>query len=592
MTVRERVEALRGQMAAEGVDACLVPSSDAHMGEYVGEHWKSRRWITGFTGSAGTAVITRGDAGLWTDGRYYIQAEKQLEGSGIRLFRAGQPDVPSFEEWLGETLSDGMCLAFDGRVVPVAGARRLGAAFRGKKIRLRTDLDLVGRVWADRPPIPADPAFLHELRFAGRSFGEKAAQLREKMRRRGADTLLLTALDDICWLFNIRGADVPYNPFVTSFALLSLTDAQLFIRPDKVPEPVAAALGKEGVALRGYDEIGAALGALPDGAALLLDPEKTSVSLRDAVAGGARVLEAPSLVTPIKAVKNETEIKNMRDAYLKDCAALVQLFKWLKETVPHQPVTELDVDRKGFEFRARQPFFKGLSFETISAWGDHAAMMHYAPTPEKQYTLRPEGFYLIDSGSQFLNGTTDITRTVALGPLTAEQKRDFTLVLRAVISLSTAKFLRGTTGSGLDILARRPLWDEGLDYKCGSGHGVGYYSTVHEDPQRMSQKNNPWPLEPGMNLTIEPGVYKEGRHGIRTENTLLVTQGETTESGEFLRFETLTYLPIDRSAILPELLSPAERRWINDYHAAVYGKLSPLLDDEHRRWLKNETAPL
>lgn len=588
----EKVRALRQWMAEQNIGACVVPSSDAHMSEYVGEHWKSRRWITGFTGSAGTAVIAADEAGLWTDGRYFIQAERELDGSGISLFRMTEPGVPQWDEWLAEQLPAGTRIAVDGRTLSVSAMRALRAKLSDKDISVVHDQDPVGAVWMDRPSIPGEPLKLHDEQYTGLGRGAKLAAVREAMGRRGADYYLLSALDDLCWLFNIRGRDIPHNPYVTAFAVIGKDSALLFAGGHKASAEDKETLAKDGVEIREYDAIGGFLQALPASSSVLYDPDKTGFSLAASIPASVRVIEAPGLVVPLKSVKNETEIENIRDAYLKDGAALVQLFKWLQDTVPLRPVTELDADLKGLELRSRQPLFAELSFSSISAYGENAAMMHYSPSAERPVVLESKGFYLLDSGSHFLNGTTDITRTLVLGPLTDEEKRDFTLVLKSVIALSTARFLYGSTGSTLDILARKPMWDIGLDYKCGTGHGVGYYSNVHEEPQRFSFRPHEARLEQGMIITVEPGVYKEGRHGIRTENTLLITEDVTTEFGTFLRFEDLCFLPVDRRGIVVSMLTAEELDWLNNYHASVYDKLSPLLDEEHRQWLRAETAYL
>lgn len=591
METSEKLVLLRDWMTKTGIDACLITSSDAHLSEYVGDHWKGRQWITGFTGSAGTAVITKNDAGLWTDGRYFIQAANQLDGSGVRLFRMTEPDVPTYGEWLADVMPAGGCLCIDGSTISVSDLKKTADVLADKSIEIRTDLDPVGSIWDDRPELPRDKVFLHDYVFAGKSRGEKLAQIREQMKKNDASYYLLSAIDEICWLYNIRGNDIPFNPFVTSFALISESTAALFVDTAKVPEAVRESLDEGNIQIREYGEIYGFLSEL-DGCTLLYDPEKTNAALVASLQVSVRKKELPGLVTPLKAVKNEVEIKNIYDAFIKDATALVRLFKWLREAVPAGHVTELDVDAKGLAFRKELPLFMGLSFGTISAYGDHAAMMHYAPKYDNQYTLEARGFYLIDSGAHFLNGTTDITRTIALGPLSMEEKKDFTLVLKSLIALSKAKFLYGATGSNLDVLARIPMWENGLDYKCGTGHGLGYFSSVHEAPQRFAIKQNDAKLEKGMIITVEPGVYKEGRYGIRTENTLLVVEDEVTQCGTFMRFETLCYLPIDRSALLPEMLTGSERSWINQYHEKVFEKLSPHLDEEHREWLKKETAAI
>lgn len=588
----ERVRELREWLSERQIAACVVLSGDAHLSEYEGEHWKSRRWITGFTGSAGTAVITAEDAGLWTDGRYFIQAERELEGSGISLFRMTEPGVPQWDEWLAEQLPQGARFAVDGRTLSVSAMKSLKGKLAEKGIQAITDLDPVGAIWKDRPGIPAEPLMLHDESYAGLSRGAKLAQVRSAMQRAGADYYVLSALDDLCWLLNIRGRDIPHNPYVTAFAVIGVHNVLLFAGEHKVTAEDKATLALDGVEIKEYEDIVPFLQTLPEAASVLYDPNKTGYSLAAAISPSAHIIESPGLVVALKSIKNEVEIKNIRDVYLKDSAALVQLFKWLQETVPLRPVTELEADQKGLELRRQQPLFAELSFSSISAFGANAAMMHYSPSADHPVNLEARGLYLLDSGSHFLNGTTDITRTLALGPLTDEEKRDFTLVLKSVIALSTAKFLYGSTGSTLDILARKPMWDNGLDYKCGTGHGVGYFSNVHEEPQRFSFRPNDVRLEPGMIITVEPGVYKEGRHGIRTENTLLISEHVTTEFGRFLHFEDLCYLPVDYRAIVPSMLSREELDWLIDYHAKVYDKLAPLLDEEHRLWLKRETAAL
>lgn len=590
MQTSEKIKALRKIMEREGADAVIVPSCDAHQSEYVGEHWKSCRFITGFTGSAGTAVILRNKAGLWTDGRYFIQAISQLKGSGIDLFKMGVQGVPTFETWLKSELPEGGCVAFDGNVISVSQYRALEKALSGRNIRFSADKDLVGEVWTDRPEIPKDKIFDHDVKYAGKSRLEKLTQIRSKMKEIGATHYLLSALDEICWLFNIRGNDVPFNPYVTSFALIARDSAVLFLDLDKVTDKIREDFSRDAVSLKNKEDIFAQLENLKQ-ATVAFDPRKTNIRLYNSMKNAKKV-ECKGLVTLLKAVKNAVEIENIKDSYIKDAVALVKTFKWLKENAAGGKITETDIDRKAEGFRKELPLFLELSFGTISAYKDHAAMMHYIPKKGTEYTVKDEGLYLIDSGSQFLNGTTDITRTLVLGDLTEEQKRDFTLVLKSLIALSTAKFLYGATGSNLDVIARMPMWENGLDYKCGSGHGVGYCSNVHEDPQRFSQTPNTDVLEAGMTITIEPGVYKESKYGIRTENTLLVVEDSETDCGKFMRFETLCYLPIDRKGILPDMLTDKERKWINGYHKEVFQKLSPYLDEAHTQWLKKETAEI
>ena len=592
MKTTEKLKLLREWMMDKGADICYVPSSDAHMSEYTGLHWRSRAWLTGFTGSAGTAVITADDAGLWTDGRYFIQAEKELDGSGIRLFKMGEAGVPTCEDWIAGQIGEGGRIAADGRVLSIDNRRTLEKALTGKPAVFLTDSDPFETVWSDRPEISPDPVFVHEEIYAGRSRGEKLAKVRAGMAHARADYYVLTAVDEICWLFNIRGSDVPYNPFVTAFALIGREEAILFANLRKFPDEVRRNLSKDRIDIKEYDAVYEAVRGLEGSVSLLYDPEKTNVRITGSIRPEIRVIEGESLVIPMKAIKNDTEIRNIRDSYLKDATALVRLFKWIDDTVSKRPVTELEVDEKGLEFRRELPLFKGLSFGTIAAYGRNAAMMHYAPKPESNAVLEPHGFFLLDSGCQFLNGTTDITRTIALGELTEEEKTDFTLTLKSLIALSSAKFLYGATGPNLDVLARMPMWQRGMDYKCGTGHGVGYFSTVHEAPQRFAKTAAGARLEKGMIITVEPGVYKEGKHGIRTENTLLIVEDGMTHDGTFMRFETLCFLPIDLRAIVPGMLDDFEKGWLNRYHADVYDKLSPFLDEEHKSWLKDQTAPI
>ncbi len=592
MKTIEKLTLLREWMKEKGADICYVPSSDAHMSEYTGLHWRSRAWLTGFGGSAGTAVITADDAGLWTDGRYFIQAEKELQGSGIRLFKMGEPGVPTCEEWIAGEIAEGGRIAADGRVLSAESRRTLEKTLARKQAVFLTDADPFEAIWSDRPEISSDPVFVHEEMYAGKSRNRKLAEVRAEMAKSGADYYILTATDEICWLFNIRSSDVPYNPFVTAFALIGREEAILFANPRKFDDKVREVLNGDGIEIREYGAVYDAVHALEGDTSVLYDPEKTNVRIASSIRPGIRVIEAGSLVIPMKAVKNDTEIRNIRDSYLKDATALVRLFKWIDDTVSKKSVTELEVDEKGIEFRKELPLFKDLSFGTIAAYGRNAAMMHYAPKPESNAVLEPHGFFLLDSGCQFLNGTTDITRTISLGELTDEEKKDFTLTLKSLIALSSAKFLYGATGPNLDVLARMPMWECGMDYKCGTGHGVGYFSTVHEAPQRFAKAAAGTRLEKGMIITVEPGVYKEGKHGIRTENTLLVIEDETTSDGTFMRFETLCFLPIDLRAIVPGMLSSFEKDWLNRYHTDVYSKLSPFLDEEHKLWLKDQTAPL
>lgn len=591
MKVKERIEALRKLMRDNEMDAYIVPSFDAHQSEYVAEHWKSRQWISGFTGSAGTAVITLEDAGLWTDGRYYIQAEKQLEGSGMRLFKAAEPETPSFAEWLGDVLKKESSVGFDGTVFSVDMVRDIHKELDDKNIGLKFEQDLINQLWSDRPEIPKSPVFVHEVKYAGKSRTEKLNQVREEMTKLGANHYLLTSLDDIAWLLNIRGNDVPNNPVVISNVVIALDKCYLFIDSSKLSKDIKSTLEPESIELKDYNEIEKFLEELADKDAVIFDSGKTNICLYNAIPENVKKIEKPNITTSLKGIKNENEIENLKNCEIMDGVAMVKFIKWLKTSVNKEKITEISAADKLEEFRSQIELFTGLSFDTIGGYKDHAAMMHYKATEESQYTLKNEGFFLVDSGGQYYNGTTDTTRTIVLGKLTEEERRDYTLVLKAHIGLSTAKFLHGATGANLDVLARQPIWKYGIDYKCGTGHGVGFFLNVHEGPQGF-RANNYVKLEKGMILTNEPGIYKEGKFGIRTENMMLVVEDEKTEFGQFMKFEPITYCPIDLDGINNDMLTIEEKQWINDYHNDVFNRLSPYLNEEEKQWLKEETIEL
>lgn len=592
MIIRDRIEKLRLLMKEKGMEAYIIPSFDAHKSEYVAEHWKCREWISGFTGSAGTVVVTMTDAGLWTDGRYYIQAEKQLEGSNIKLFKMGQPEVPSYIEWLKNSLNHKDCVGFAGKVFSATEVKNMMEAFKTKEIRVEMNFDLIDELWEERPYIPQNPIFLHDVKFAGKSRREKINEVREEMKEKGANKYLLTSLDDIAWLLNIRGQDVCNNPVVTSYGIISESKVELFIDAKKVSSENKAELEADNIEVKDYNEVSNSIKGLTNRDAVFLDPIKVNMWLYSLINGDVKKVEDTNITTKLKAIKNDVEIENLERCQIKDGIAMVKLIKWLKEVVNKEKITEITVDKKLKEFRGEQKDFLGPSFDTIAGYREHAAMMHYKALPESDYLLKGEGMVLVDSGGQYLDGTTDITRTIILGKLSDEEKRDFTLVLKAHIGLSSAKFLYGATGSNLDVLARKPLWKHGLDYKCGTGHGVGFLLNVHEGPQGFSQVPNKVVLEKGMIITNEPGIYKEGKHGVRTENTMLVTLDEKTEFGQFMRFKTISYCPIDLEGIDVNMLTPEEKEWLNTYHNEVYDKLCSYLDEEEKEWLKKETRSI
>lgn len=595
MIIKSRVEALRKLMKENEIDSYIIPSFDAHQSEYVADYWKGRQWISGFTGSAGTVVITLEDAGLWTDGRYYIQAEKQLEGSGIRLFKAAEPGVPSFVEWLKDVSKEGSNIGFDGNVFSVDMVKDMHKIFNSKhnefddkKITLKIEKDLINELWEDRPNMPKGSIFVHDVKYAGKSRVEKLNQVREEMKNKGTNHYLLTSLDDIAWLLNIRGNDVANNPVVIANVIIAEDKCYLFVDSSKVPEDVKLVLVAEGVEVKEYNEIQNFLKGLTSKDAILFDSSKTNICLYNAINNNTTKIESLNITTNLKSIKNEIEIENLKNCEILDGVAMVKFIKWLKTSVDKEEITEISAADKLEGFRKQIELFAGLSFDTIAGYKDHAAMMHYKASEETQYTLKDEGFFLIDSGGQYYNGTTDTTRTIVLGNLTEEEKRDYTLVLKSNIALSTAKFLDGSTGGNLDVLARQPIWQYGLDYKCGTGHGVGFFLNVHEGPQSFRANNNV-KIEKGMVITNEPGIYKEGKFGIRTENMMIVVEDEKTEFGQFMKFETITYCPIDLDGINIDMLSEMDKEWLNNYHKDVRTKLAPYLDEEEKDWLERET---
>ncbi len=592
MDVKKRIEKLRSLMKENKIDAYIIPSFDAHQSEYVAEHWKGRQWISGFTGSAGTVVITLDDAGLWTDGRYYIQAEKQLEGSGIRLFKMADLGVPSYTEWLKNALKEGSTVGFDGSVFSVDLFKGMEKAFKSKNINIKIEKDLIDEIWEDRPEIPKELVFLHGIKYAGKSRVEKLNKVRANISTKGANYYLLTSLDDIAWLLNIRGNDVPNNPVVISNVLAGKDKCYLFVNDSKVTHDIRLELENDGIEIKGYNEIHQILNQLTIDDSIIFDANKTSISMYNSVNNDTTKIEEPNITTALKAIKNEVEIENLRNCQVSDGLAMVKFIKWLKESVTSEKITEISAQEMLEAFRRQQDLFVEPSFDTIAGYKDHAAMMHYKATKETQYILKDEGFFLVDSGGQYFNGTTDTTRSIVLGKLTEEEKRDFTLVLKGHIALSSVKFLEGATGSSLDVLARQPIWEYGLDYKCGTGHGVGFFLNVHEGPQGFRKEPNSVKLEKGMVITNEPGIYKEGKHGVRTENIMLVVEEEKTEFGQFMSFEAITYCPIDLDGIDKDMLTDKEKQWLNDYHKMVYKRLSPYLDEGHKSWLKKETREI
>lgn len=582
---------LREVMKKENVDYYIIPSGDSHQSEYVPEYYKGRAYVSGFTGSAGTLLVGLEESYLWTDGRYFIQAEKELNGSGIKLMKMNIPGYPSLLEWIKNNIKEGKTLAFDGSTISVNEYKNYKELTKKNGFNIKMDKDFLNEIWSDRPELSKEKIFIHDTKYCGKFTSEKLEEVRAEMTTLEGENYVVTSLDDIAWLFNIRGNDIAYNPVALAYALISDKEAVLYINEEKVTNDDKRTLEAQGVTLKSYNDIYEDIKNVTG--SIIIDGAKVNGKLYSLISEDVKIIENLNITTSLKAVKNEVEIKNMEVSQVRDGVAMVKFIKWLKENVGKINVTEISASDKLEEIRAKGENFKGLSFNTIAGYKDHAAMMHYSATEESQYELDSEGMLLIDSGAQYLDGTTDITRTFILGQITEEEKRDFTLVLKSHIALATTIFLKGTNGCNLDAIARRPLWRYGMDYKCGTGHGVGFFLNVHEGPQGIRPFGNTIALEPGMILTNEPGVYKENKHGIRTENTLLVTKAfKNDEMGEFYKFDTISYCPIDLEGIDVSLLDEEEREWLNNYHRTVYEKLSPYLNEEEKKFLEKETRSI
>lgn len=584
-TINNRIAALRAHIAQEQIQAFIIPSTDPHLSEYVAPHWQSREWISGFTGSAGTVVVTAKDAGLWTDSRYFLQAARQLEGTCITLYKEMLPETPNIPEFLSAHLQEGDCVGIDGKMFSAEEVEHLQKELKKSGIRIKSIADPMQLLWTDRPAMPLAPAFVYDTKYAGMSFTEKLPAVRQAMEAAGADSLLLSALDEIAWLLNIRGNDVHCNPVVVSYLLIEKDKVNYFVQPQKVTPELAEYFSANGISVHPYEEIGHYLNSF-NAHSILMNPAKTNYAIYSAIRPGCLIINGASPVALLKAIRNKQEIAGIHAAMQRDGVALVKFLKWLDEAVPAGKETEISVDKKLHTFRAAQPLYMGESFDTIAGYKEHGAIVHYEATPETDVTLKPEGFLLLDSGAQYLDGTTDITRTIALGPLTEEEKTDYTLILKGHIALAMAVFPEGTRGAQLDVLARMPIWKERMNYLHGTGHGVGHFLNVHEGPQSIRMNENPVALQPGMVTSNEPGVYKAGSHGIRTENLVLTAPAGERMFGKYLKFETLTLCPICRKGIIKELLTAEEIGWLNDYHRTVYEKLSPDLNNDEREWLK------
>ncbi len=595
MNVTERIAALRALMAEKGMDAYVVPTADFHQSEYVGEHFKARKYISGFSGSYGTVVITREDGGLWTDGRYFFQAQNELEGSGIRLMKMFVGDTPSITEYLCDSVPEGGTVAFDGRVVSMGEGQEYEEALAKKQIRINYSEDLIDVIWEDRPPLSDKPAFFLEEKYSGESTESKLARVRAAMKEQGAGSHIIASLDDICWLLNVRGDDIDFFPLLLSYAVVRQDGAEFYVDESKLNERIFEELKKNHVTVRPYNAIYEEVKKMDPSETVLIDPMKMNYALYKNIP--CTIVEAANPTILMKAMKNEVELENIRKAHIKDGIAITKFMYWIKNRYDKEKITELSSAKKLTELRRAQEGYIRDSFEPLCAFADHAAMMHYSPSEETDVTLSSGAFFLNDTGGGYYEGSTDITRTFVLGSVDAQMKRYFTAVVRAMMRLSRARFLYGCYGYNLDVLARGPIWDLDLDYQCGTGHGVGYLANVHEPPTGfrwyvVPSKNEHHQLEEGMVITDEPGIYEDGQFGIRIENEFVVRKGVKNKYGQFMYFETITFAPVDLDGIDPEEMSRDEREWLNHYHEQVYEKIGPHLTEEEREWLKEYTRPV
>lgn len=589
--ILSRVNELRQQMQANHIQAFIIPSTDPHLSEYVAPRWHSREWISGFNGSAGTVVVTLDKAGLWTDSRYFLQAAEQLEGTGIALYKEMVEGTPSIAQFLISELKAGDAVGIDASVFSTRGALTLKEELAPVGIALRSVADPIEAIWKDRPAIPQDPIALHDLRYAGKTMEEKLRDIRTALQQQGAEAIFVSALDEIAWTLNLRGSDVHCNPVFVAYLYIGAQEVMLFTDERKVTPEVATYLKEKEVEVLPYAEAAPYLTMLK-GVRLLLDLPKTNAAMYEAATAHCTLIEAASPIALMKSVKNEAEQEGFRRAMERDGVAMVKFLRWLKPAVERGGETEMSIDRKLCTLRAEQADYRGISFDTIAGYAAHGAIVHYEASEETDIPLKAEGLLLLDSGGQYLDGTTDLTRTIALGPTTEEERTDYTLVLKGFLQLMNATFPAGTCGTQLDVLARQAMWKAGINYLHGTGHGVGAYLCVHEGPHQIRMNHMPTLLQPGMTVTDEPGIYKAGKHGVRIENTLLIVPAMQTEFGPFYRFEPLTLCPIDKEPIRKEMLSDEEITWFNQYHQTVYDRLSPFVDEETRVWLSEACSEL
>lgn len=595
MNLAERVKALRDLMASKGIDAYVVPTADFHQSEYVGEHFKARKYITGFSGSYGTAVICMDDAGLWTDGRYFFQATNQMKGSGVRLMKMFVGDTPSITEYLADKIPEGGCVAFDGRVVSMEEGQEYEEALAPKKIRIDYSEDLIDQIWTDRPALSDKPAFFLEEKYSGESATSKLERVRNAMKEAGADSHIIASLDDICWLLNIRGDDIDFFPLLLSYAIVKMDCVELYVDDKKLNDQIHEELAKVNVNIHPYNDIYEDVKSLGADETVMIDPMKMNYALYKNIP--CKIVKAANPTILMKAMKNPVELENIKEAHIQDGIAITKFMYWIKNNYNKEVITELSAADKLVSLRAERPGYIRESFEPLCAYADHAAMMHYSPSKETDVQLKDGAFFLNDTGGGYYTGSTDITRTFVLGSVDQQMKKYFTAVCRAMMRLSRAKFLYGCYGYNLDVLARGPIWDLDLDFQCGTGHGVGYLANIHEPPTGfrwyvVPSKNEHHQLEEGMVITDEPGIYEDGQFGIRIENEFIVRKGVQNKYGQFMHFETITFAPIDLDGIDPEEMNRDEREWLNDYHKAVYEKIGPHLTDEEREWLKEYTRAI
>lgn len=592
MNRKKLIKAFVQMMNQKNIDAYIIPTSDFHQSEYVADYFKYREWISGFTGSYGTVVLTTsGEHGLWTDGRYFLQAEKELEGSGIKLFKMRQPNVPKIREWLLEKLPHGSTVGLDGKAFSANQMELYTKTFKEKDIQINSNNNLIDELWEDRPTLPQKKVFEHVQKYAGESVEDKLKHVREKMTDQAIDYFIISSLDDIAWLYNLRGSDVDFNPVFLAYTIIEHNKATIYMDQRKLSKTLMDKYTGFGIEFKPYDAIYEAVEWIKE-STIYYSPKNLNYAILNKIDLSNHLKKGLNFTTEIKALKNKTERKNFKNVFVKDGIAMTKFIYWLKKNVSKEEISEYDAQCKLSHLRKEQPLYQQDSFNYISGYQENGAIIHYSAKENACSMLQPEGFYLIDSGGQYLDGTTDITRTLALGKLSDAQKRDYTLVLKGHINLDRAKFMKGTRGSNIDILARQPLWENGLNYNHGTGHGIGYFLNVHEGPQNISMNPTKISLKPGMVISNEPGIYRPGKYGIRLENIVIVTEDKKTDFGEFYKFETMTLCPFDREAIITDLLTIKEKLWLNNYHQAVFDAISPGLSTEEVEWLRKETQPI